>query len=164
LHRQPCRRQRPGGGLAEEGRHQQREAVATHGPRGPVGVGQRWREQAVYDGCERYGDRPHEPVRLLPTGGTQGGRVGACVAGEGRPRSSQNQRGTSLMSQNILWRAAGLALALAAGAPAADPPAPAKDAAANKRLLYVVKHRAAKDVAAVLGAYFKGAAEFRTVP
>jgi type II secretory pathway component GspD/PulD (secretin) len=70
------------------------------------------------------------------------------------------------MSRLALFRTAGaltLLLGLAALA-AADPPAPAKDDAANKRLIYIVKHGTAKDLAAVLGEHFKGAAEIQALP
>jgi hypothetical protein len=61
------------------------------------------------------------------------------------------------------WAAA-LALGLTACiARAADPPAPA-DGAGAKRLLVIVKHRPAKEVADLLGPLFKDAAEFRTIP
>ncbi|HVS37443.1 MAG TPA: secretin N-terminal domain-containing protein [Gemmataceae bacterium] len=65
-----------------------------------------------------------------------------------------------------LLRAAGaviVALGLAALA-AADPPASAKDDAANKRILYPVKHGSAKDLAAVLSEHFKGVAEVQASP
>ena len=68
------------------------------------------------------------------------------------------------MLHPILPRAIG-ALALLFGLAAsavADPPAPAKDDA--KRLLYPVKHGAAKDLAAVLAAHFKGVAEISALP
>src|SRR5258708_28085622 len=60
-----------------------------------------------------------------------------------------------------------------AAAPApADPKEPAPksqpgkddDGAKNKRLLYLVKHGMAKDLAAVLGEHFKGVAEFQALP
>jgi hypothetical protein len=69
------------------------------------------------------------------------------------------------MRQHPLYRVAvglALALGLAAAAAAADPAA--KDDAGNKRLLYIVKHGSAKDLAAVLGAHFKGAAEVQALP
>ena len=70
------------------------------------------------------------------------------------------------MSQRTLHRAAGglaLLFGLVTLAPAAAP-TPAKDDAANKRLLYVVKHGSAKDLAAVLGEHFKGVAEVQALP
>jgi type II secretory pathway component GspD/PulD (secretin) len=70
------------------------------------------------------------------------------------------------MSRLPLLRAAGaltLLLGLAVLA-AADPPAPAKDDAGNKRLIYIVKHGVAKDLAAVLGEHLKGVAEIQALP
>ncbi len=70
------------------------------------------------------------------------------------------------MAQIPLFRAAGvLALALGLAASAAETPAPpAKDDAANKRIVYIVKHGSAKDLAAVLAAHFKGVAEVQALP
>ena len=70
------------------------------------------------------------------------------------------------MARTTLYRAVGV-LTLVIGSAAlasADPPAPAKDDAANKRLLYVVKHGSAKDLATVLGQHFKGVAEIQALP
>ena len=58
----------------------------------------------------------------------------------------------------------GLLATLAVPGSAADPPAAAKDAGGNKRLLYVVKHGSAKDMADLLSRHFQGVAEFRPLP
>lgn len=72
------------------------------------------------------------------------------------------------MSQRILSRMAGglvLLFGLAAFAVGAAPAPPAKDdGGANKRVLYIVKHGSAKDLAAVLGEHFKGVADVQALP
>lgn len=62
-----------------------------------------------------------------------------------------------------LRAAVAVAMFFSVAACAADPAAPTKDEAGAKQLLYIVKHGTAKDLAAVLGAHFKGAAEFQAL-
>jgi type II secretory pathway component GspD/PulD (secretin) len=74
-------------------------------------------------------------------------------------------QGNSTMSRHALLPIVGglvLLFGLAACA-AGDPPAK-DDAAANKRIVYIVKHGSAKDLAAVLAEHFKGVADVQTLP
>ena len=71
------------------------------------------------------------------------------------------------MSRFTLSRTAGALVAalglIAAGGRAADPAVAADKTAESKRAVYLVKHRPAKDLAAVLSSSFQGAAEIELV-